>query len=107
SPARSSRDPAAILSGAPATPASSPRPSEAFVYFVQVGAYSKPEEAEQQKARLGLQGLAAKVSEREQAGRVVYRVRLGPFDSREQAEAQQDRLPEGGPATQIVRVERP
>jgi cell division septation protein DedD len=82
--ARSKRDPAAILSGAP-VPAHADKPAEPaaagpdpFIYFVQAGAYSNANDAEQQRARLAMQGLVAKVSEREQAGRNVYRVRLGP-----------------------------
>ena len=60
-------------------PAKSTKPgADPFTYFVQVGAYGKPEDAEQQRARIGLMGMSAKVSEREQSGRTMYRVRLGP-----------------------------
>ena len=110
--ARSKRDPAAILSGAP-VPAHADKPAEPavagpdpFIYFVQAGAYSNANDAEQQRARLAMQGLVAKVSEREQAGRNVYRVRLGPFDSRDEAERQQDRLKGAGMDSALVRVER-
>ncbi len=121
---RDSRDPAAILAGEPVNskadkptkndkPAKSDKPadpavpgSDAFVYFVQAGAYSNSNDAEQQRARLAMQGLVAKVSEREQAGRTVYRVRLGPFDSRDEAERQQDRLKGAGLDSALVRVER-
>ncbi|WP_374429059.1 SPOR domain-containing protein [Ideonella dechloratans] len=110
--AKSKRDPAAILSGAPvpnhadksAEPAAAG--ADPFVYFVQAGAYSSANDAEQQRARLAMQGLVAKVSEREQAGRNVYRVRLGPFDSRDEAERQQDRLKGAGMDSALVRVER-
>lgn len=80
---------------------------DAFVYFVQAGAFSRSEDAEQQRARLALLGLMAKITEREQAGRTVYRVRLGPFASREEADALQLDLREQTFETQIVRVERP
>ena len=50
-----------------------------FVYFVQVGAFSKAEDAEAQRAKLAMLGYAAKVTEREQSGRMMYRVRLGPL----------------------------
>ncbi len=117
------KDPAAILSGAavppapplaPATTAASaaaPRstaaPLEAFVYFVQAGAYTRSDDAEQQRARLALMGLAAKITEREQAGRTVYRVRVGPYPARGEADALQQRLQEQTIEAQIVRVERP
>lgn len=97
--ARPARDPAAILAGKPA--------GDAFIYFVQVGAYSNADDAEQQRAKLALQGVTARLSEREQSGRVVHRVRLGPFDSREEAESQQERVRGLGSEASLVRVERP
>ncbi len=106
--ARPARDPAAILAG---EPASAPRPTvvvpEPFVYFVQAGAFTRTEDAEQQRAKLALIGQAAKITEREQAGRTVYRVRLGPFPLRNDADALQTRLQEQGIESQIVRVEKP
>jgi cell division protein FtsN len=97
---------------AAATPASSPssrstKPgADPFTYFVQVGAYGKAEDAEQQRARVGLMGMAAKVSEREQSGRTVYRVRLGPYQRKEEADAIQERLSGNGVEAALVRVER-
>ena len=91
----------------PAEPASRPAAEAAdpFQYFLQVGAFRNPEEAEQLRAKLLLQGLQAKVSEREQGGRVVHRVRLGPFERRDEAEKARDRL-EGGSSAVVVRVQR-
>lgn len=80
--------------------------ADAFTYFVQVGAYARPEDAEQQRARVGLMGLSAKITEREQSGRTVYRVRLGPFDRKEAADAAQERLAGNGVEAALVRVER-
>jgi cell division protein FtsN len=80
--------------------------TDAFIYFVQVGAYARREDAEQQHARIGLLGMPAKVSEREQSGRTVYRVRLGPFDRKEEADAVQERLTGNGVEAALVRVER-
>ncbi len=96
------RDPAAILSGTPSTAPG----ADAFMYFVQVGAYTRPEEAEQQRARLGLIGYTARVSEREQSGRTVFRVRVGPYDNREEADGVQARLTESSIEARLVRVER-
>jgi cell division protein FtsN len=102
------RDPGAILSGQEApTDARSAKPgADSFVYFVQVGAFSKPEDAEQQRAKLAMLGYVAKVSEREQSGRLMYRVRLGPYQMRDEAESAQARLQTGGETAQLVRVER-
>lgn len=128
------RDPAAILSGAPvapgapdgtpqgaapgavpgtatgmapgAAPLSTVRGPEPFVYFVQAGAFSRSEDAEQQRARLAMLGQTARITEREQAGRTVYRVRLGPFPTRDEADALQSSLQNQSIQAQIVRVER-
>lgn len=99
---RSSRDPAAILAGQPAAA----RGGDPFIYFVQVGAYSNADDAEAQRAKLAMQGLGAKLTEREQSGRVVHRVRLGPFDSREEAESQQERVRALGSEASMVRVDK-
>jgi cell division protein FtsN len=108
------RDPAAILAGQ--SPAAAPKPAvgpasataaEPFVFFVQAGAYTRADEAEQQKARLGLGGWTARISEREQAGRTVWRVRIGPFGTRAEADAEQQKLVDAGIEAQIVRVEKP
>ena len=80
--------------------------ADTFTYFVQVGAYARPEDAEQQRARVGLLGMPAKVSEREQSGRTMYRVRLGPFDRKEEADAVHERLTGNGVEAALVRVER-
>jgi len=96
------KDPAAILAGGATAPAGDP-----YVYFVQTGAYTRSDDAEQQKAKLALIGQAARITEREQAGRTVYRVRLGPFPSRDEADSLQLKLQEQSIEAQIVRVEKP
>ena len=98
------RDPAAILSGADAAPKPAADP---FIYFVQAGAFTRSEDAEQQRARLAIAGHTARISEREQAGRTVYRVRVGPLRSRDDADGLQLRLQELAIESQIVRVEKP
>ena len=77
-----------------------------FNYFIQAGAYRTPEDAEQQRARLLLLGMQARVTEREQAGRTVYRVRVGPFDKKDDAEKIKDRLDNNSIETALVRVQR-
>ncbi len=99
---RAGKDPAAILAGGATAPASDP-----YVYFVQTGAYTRSDDAEQQKAKLALSGLSARITDREQAGRTVYRVRLGPFPTREEADSLLTRLQELSIEAQIVRVEKP
>ena len=107
---KSTRDAAAILNGQAGDAADATKVASAgadpFIYFVQVGAYSKPEDAEQQRAKLAMAGLRATVSEREQNGRTVHRVRLGPFDKRDEADAQTERAKTIDPEASLVRVDR-
>ena len=80
--------------------------TEVLTYFVQAGAYARSEDAEQQRAKLALIGLAAKVTEREQSGRTMYRVRLGPFEKKEEADAAKEKLSDAGVDSALVRVQR-
>jgi cell division protein FtsN len=113
----SGRNPAAILAGQPVAKASAPatgasqagstKPgADPFVYFVQAGAYSQQEEAEQQRARLAIVGFEAKLTEREQSGRTVYRVRVGPFEKKDDADAAKAKLVDSGVESALVRVQR-
>jgi cell division protein FtsN len=105
--AAASGDPLGDLAKARAAgAASAPAAAEPFNYFVQVGAFRTPEDAESQRARLSLTGLEARVSEREQSGRMVYRVRVGPFDKREDADRAKEKLDASGVETVLVRVQR-
>ena len=97
-----SADPLGDLARAKSTPAT----AEPFSYFVQVGAYRTPEDAESQRAKLSLSGFESKVTEREQSGRAVFRVRVGPFDKREDADKAKDKLDGAGLDTALVRVQR-
>lgn len=91
---------------AAASAASASAGPDAYVYFVQAGAYTRTEDAEAQKAKLAIQGFTAKLMEREQAGRTVYRVRLGPVDTREAAEDLQRKIEGAGFEANLVRVQR-
>lgn len=111
--AHPARDPAAILSGQPVSPAAAPMlpprstkaDADAFTYFVQAGAFSREEDAEQQRAKLAMMGIQAKVSQRDQYGRTVFRVRVGPFDTKEAASDAQQKLQQAGSDAALVRVE--
>lgn len=110
-PAKPAADPIGDLAKAKMAPAATPAPAAAagadpFSYFVQVGAFRTPEDAEQQRAKISLMGLEAKVTEREQSGRTVFRVRLGPFDKKEDADKAKERLDGSGIETALVRVQR-
>ncbi|WP_309638396.1 SPOR domain-containing protein [Methylibium sp.] len=104
---RTARDAPSL--GGPAVPGSSlstTGTADAFVYFVQAGAYARTEEAEAQRAKLAIQGFESRITEREQAGRVMYRVRIGPFNQRADAEAAKTLLDGAGMTAALVRVQR-
>ncbi len=79
---------------------------EAFLYFVQVGAFNSTDEAQTQRAKLALGGFDPKISEREQNGKIVYRVRLGPFETKTEAEDAQSKLKATKFESALMRVQR-
>jgi cell division protein FtsN len=99
-------DPINDLMKSKTEPKSSNSPTKPFMYFVQAGAFRTPEDAEAQRARLSLQGIDARVTEREQAGRTVYRVRSGPFNKEADADRVKDQLSATGVDAALVRVQR-
>lgn len=100
------RDPAAILAAREASTVKPTPAGDPFNYFVQAGAFARPEDAEQQRARLAMMGYEAKVSEREQSGRTVYRVRIGPFAAKDAADGAKDKLGAAGVESALVRVQK-
>jgi cell division protein FtsN len=80
--------------------------SDPFTYFVQAGAYGRTEDAEQQRAKLAMLGIEARLTEREQAGRTVFRVRVGPFDKKGDADAAKEKLSDAGIDSALVRVQK-
>ncbi|RZL01625.1 MAG: hypothetical protein EOP36_10710 [Rubrivivax sp.] len=102
-PASSARNPAAILSGEPVSTTSA---ADSLSYYVQAGAYANQTEAEQQKGKLALMDLEARIVEREVSGRIMYRVRIGPFGQREQAEDVRVKLSANGVDSALVRVQK-
>lgn len=84
---------------------SQPR-ADPFIYQVQTGAFRSSDEAESQRAKLALQGVDARVTEREQSGRTVFRVRTGTMEQRGEAERMRDRLTAAGFDAVLVRIQR-
>lgn len=100
--------PAPKASAAPAqATASAPGGGDAgYVFFVQAGAFTAAADAEQQRARLAMQGFNAKVYERAAGDRTVFRVRIGPFDERAGADALQAQVQAAGLEAAVVRTQR-
>lgn len=99
-----SADPLGDLARARAGTAATP--ADPFTYFVQVGAFRTPEDADAQRAKLSLMGVEARVTEREQSGRTVYRVRVGPFEKKDDADRLKEKLDGSGLESVLVRVQR-
>ena len=100
--AAASSDPLGALAKAKSGSAEAPQIS----YYVQVGAFRTPEDAQAQRAKLALTGVDAKVTEREQGGRPLFRVRVGPFEKIEEAERAKEKLDKAGNETALVKVQR-
>lgn len=80
--------------------------NDGFHYFVQAGAFRSKADADAQRAKLAMMGWEARISEREQNGRVVFRVRMGPFDKRGDAAQLKQRLDDAGIDSSMVRVQQ-
>lgn len=99
--------PAAAPAKPGAAPAEAPAPgADPYTYFVQAGAFRNAPEAEAQRARLAMLGIAATVDERENAGRTLYRVRVGPFAQKALADLTIEQLQVNGVESALVRVQR-
>ncbi|MCL2309939.1 MAG: SPOR domain-containing protein [Proteobacteria bacterium] len=67
------------------TPATTTSTKPKETYWLQVGSFSRQEEADNRKAELALYGWEATIQKGESPGRgFFYRVRVGPYDSAEQ-----------------------
>jgi cell division protein FtsN len=80
--------------------------ADPFTYFVQAGAFKSREDADAQRAKLGMLGLEAQITEREQSGRTVYRVRVGPFAQKSLADVTREQLEVNGVEAALVRIQR-
>ena len=53
-----------------------------------------------------MQGFDARISERDQGGRIVYRVRMGPLQTKAEADKLRERLESAHIESALVRVQR-
>lgn len=104
--AASAVPPPAVTAAAKPASAAASAAAGTHVFFVQAGAFTQASDAEQQRAKLAMQGLNAKVYERASGDRSVYRVRIGPFDDRAAADALLDQVKAAGMEAVMVRTQR-
>jgi len=81
---------------------SSPAASSTGMWAVQLGSFSKKENAEKLAADLRKQGYAAFLSQLATGSGQLHRVRIGPQKDRESAEAVASRLSKAGHKGQVV-----
>jgi cell division protein FtsN len=74
-------------------------------YFLQVGSFPNPSDADNLKARLALMGMEANVEPANVAGKGVwYRVRLGPYTRVDEINRVRQQLTQNGLDVSLVRI---
>ena len=79
---------------------------DAFLFYVQAGAFRTHDEADAQKGKLALACFDTTLSERDQGGKTVYRVRVGPLNTKDEAEKIQQKLIALKVDSVVVRVQK-
>ncbi len=75
------------------------------LFYLQAGAYQTEADADNQKARIALLGLEARVKTATVADKgTVYRVRLGPYRSQDEATEVRSTLKENGVETGLIKI---
>ncbi len=90
-----------------AAPALPPQPAATAVnqaLFLQVGAFQKPADAENLKARLAMQGFEASILEADVPEKgTMHRVRIGPYPNPEEMNRARSQLSQNGILATVVR----
>jgi cell division protein FtsN len=99
-------NPPAATQQPPAAPAAAPAAEAGGGHlFLQVGAFQKPTDAENLKARLAMLGLEASVQAAEVPEKgTLHRVRVGPYGSAEQMNQARGQLSQNGIPATVVRI---
>lgn len=75
------------------------------VFYLQAGSYQTEADADNQKARIALLGLEARVKSATLADKgTVYRVRLGPYKSQDEATEVKTTLKENGVESGLIKI---
>ncbi|MDB5855458.1 MAG: cell division protein [Herminiimonas sp.] len=89
---------AAVATGRPDTS------DEKFTYYLQAGAFLEQADAENTKAKLALQGVAASIVEKQSDNGKLYRVRIGPFGQLDSMNRVRTKLSDNGVDVAVVKV---
>ena len=75
------------------------------VFYLQAGSYQSEPDADNQKAKIALLGLEARVKTATVADKgTVYRVRLGPYKSQDEATQVKSTLKENGVEASLIKI---
>ena len=100
-----SQEPVPQAETKPAAPAAAAPAAAAEALFLQAGAFQKPADADNLKARLALMGVEASVQQVTLAEKgVMHRVRIGPYANPDQMAKVRTLLAQNGIQASVVRV---
>lgn len=91
-------------SAKPVPAVAAPTAEDKWIYFLQAGAFREQIDAEGMRAKLALQGVEARVSERQSESGVLYRVRVGPFSDMDGLNKVRAKLSDSGIDAAVVRA---
>ena len=102
--------PAAPTAKPAAVPAAEPAPAEKVAkngetYILQAGAFQKPADAENLKAKMAMLGVEASVQKAEVGDKgTMYRVRVGPLNSPEEMNTVRTQMSQGGVQATVIKL---
>lgn len=86
------------------TPDAKKPTDEKPAYYLQVGAFRSPSDAENARAKLALIGVEANVGHKNTEGDNLYRVRIGPFANLEEMNRMRSKLVENSIDVAVIRT---
>jgi cell division protein FtsN len=96
------QSPSAAPPAASSTPAA---PMPVKQHYLQAGAFSDPQEADNLKAALAMKGMEAHVQQVMVQGNTFFRLRLGPYGKTDEANGVRAKLAQQGVETMLIDVE--
>jgi len=102
-PAPPAKSQAAQAAPTPTVPTASSATDANTGFFLQIGAYKTTQDAQQQRAKLALQGFESTVTQRDSGGVTYYRVRIGPFAKFDDMNNSRQQLSNAGIDSAVIR----
>jgi cell division protein FtsN len=83
-----------------------PTVNKSLRYYIQVGAFSEQNLANDMKARLALMGIEAKIKSGQEASKIINRVLIGPFPSEDATQDMMSKLEAENIRTTLVQIKK-